>query len=95
MWVFELTDRSGKMIHLSDERWKHILKHPEMRDKLILDLIKETILDADKTILDMYDHGVHVYFKYYKDRKQFLFVSVKYLNGEGYIITSFYTDKAQ
>ena len=66
-----------------------------MRDKLILDRIKETILHADKTIPDMYEPGVRVYFRYYKDQRQFLLVSVKYLNGEGYIITSFYTDKAQ
>ena len=76
MWIFELTEQSGKRIHLSDERWKHILKHPEMRDKLILDRIKETILHADKTIPDMYDHGMRVYFRYYKDQRQFLLVSV-------------------
>jgi len=35
------------------------------------------------------------YYRYYKDRKtaKYLLIIVKYLNGQGFIITSFYTDK--
>lgn len=60
---------------------------------MIFDRIKEAVLHADKVLSDRYDRNVRVHFKHYKDQGQFLLVSVKYLNGEGCIITSFYTDK--
>ena len=40
-----------------------------------------------------YDVAVSFYYRYYKEKKQYLFVSVKYLSGEGFVITTFYTDK--
>ena len=32
--VFKVIDKSGRKIHLSKERWKHILKHPFMHDQI-------------------------------------------------------------
>ena len=88
--IFETKDKSGRIIYLSDERWKHILKHPEMANKV--EQIKDTLLHPDiiTTIED--DPDVRFYYGYYKNMKEYLFISVKYLNGEGFIITSFYTD---
>ncbi len=28
--IFETTDKLGRKVHLSKERWKHILKHPHI-----------------------------------------------------------------
>lgn len=39
------------------------------------------------------DPNVRIYYRQYKDKKEYLLVSVKYLNGKGFVITSFYTDK--
>ncbi len=86
--MFETKDKSGRIIYLTDERWKHILKHPEMANQL--EQIKDTLLHPD-TITEQ-DPDVHFYYKYYKSRKEYLFISVKYLNGKGFVITSFYTD---
>ena len=89
--IFETKDKSGRNIYLTDERWKHILKHSEMSNQL--EQIKDVLLYPDKITNVNYDPDVGFYYKYYKDRKEYLFISVKYLNGEGFIITSFYTDR--
>ena len=34
-YLFEITDKTSRKIHLTKERWKHItLKHPNMSDRL-------------------------------------------------------------
>ena len=89
-WIFEIIDKSERKIHLSKERWNHVLKHPEMANQV--ERIIET-LQYPTTILQFHDDPkVHFYFRYYKDRGEYLFISVKYLNGEGFLITSYYTD---
>lgn len=89
--VFETKDKSGRNIYLTDERWNHILKHAEMSNQV--EQIKDALLHPDKITNVSYDPDVRFYYKYHKNRKEYLFISVKYLNGEGYITTSFYTDK--
>lgn len=90
-WVFESIDITGRKIHLSQERWAHILQHPEMANKL--EQIKYALQKPDKIDTFEIDPKVHFYYKYSKEEKQYLFISAKYLNGEGFVITSFYTDK--
>jgi len=89
--IFEIRDKSGRNIHLSKERWSHIQKHPEMSGQL--EQIKETLTCPDTISKFGYDSSVHFYYRYCKGRGDYLLISVKYLNGEGFIITSFYTDK--
>ena len=93
--VFEVRDKSGRKIHLSKERWKHIIhEHPDVANKLYE--IEEVIKNPLKIRESKYDANVRFYYKYYKDSKQkskYILVAVKYLNGEGYIITSFYVTK--
>ena len=89
--ILEIKDKTGRKIYLTDERWTHILKHPEMANQL--GRIEETLMHPNKITTIVQDKDVRFYFRFYKDRKEFLFISVKYLNGDGYIITSFYTDK--
>jgi len=38
---------------------------------------------------------VRFYYKFYKNLSKYLLVSVKYLNGEGFVITAFYTSKIE
>ena len=92
--IFEVKDKSGRIIYLSEERWKHILKHPHMHKQLenIQDTLKNPtkvrFFEDDKTVLHFYRD-----FKHRDQLERYLLVSVRYLNGSGYIITSFFTNK--
>ncbi len=89
--IFAVREKTGRLIRLTNERWAHIIKHPEMANKI--EQIKETLTHPTKITAFVFDSRVRFYYRYYKERNGYLFVSVKYLNGEGFIITSFYTDK--
>ena len=93
-WIFVVKDRTGRLIHLSHERYyNHILHHPHMHDKL--ELIKLTI-KSPKIVRHYKDPQVRYFYDDDKVRspsERYLLVSVKYLNGEGYVITSFFTNK--
>ena len=91
-WIFEIKDKSGRKIHLSRERWSHIVtEHSQLADKI--EDIKDNLTNPLTTRRSVYDEDVVFYYKFYKRLKKYLLVSVKYLNGEGYVITTFYTSK--
>lgn len=93
-WIFEVEDRSGRKIHLSNERWKHIvLEHPMLSNKI--EEIKDTIINPTSIKRSKYDENIRFYFKFLKESSKYLMVSVKYINGEGFIITAFYTSKLE
>jgi len=48
--LFIVKDKSGRSIRLTQERWQHIQKHPEMPSQL--EQIKDTLLHPD-TITDV------------------------------------------
>lgn len=78
--IIESEDKSGRTIYLTRERFDHILKHPEMGDKL--EQIKDTLLHPDKITRASHDLDIHYYYKFDKKRKEYLFVSVKYLKWQ-------------
>ncbi len=90
-WILKAKDKSGRIIYLSKERWAHILKHPEMVNQQ--HSIRETLQKPDILNKFKFEPSIRFYYRYSKQRKQYLFISVKYLNGKGFIITAFYTDK--
>jgi len=91
MVVFEVSDETGRNIHLSKERWKHIRKkHPEVED---YEQIKEAIQKPDKIVNYHPDESIYYYYKFFKNRpfpKRYLLVVVKYLNGYGYILSAYF-----
>ena len=92
--LFEIIDKTGKKIHLSEERYKHIQKHPYMHDSL--EIIKRAIQNTTTIRHNEEDDTVVFFYREFKENnssERYLFVSVKYLNGEGFIITSFYTNR--
>lgn len=93
--IFQLTDKSGRKIHLSSERWTHInQEHPEASNHL--EEIKETLKNPTKVKTYEYDEDVRYYYNYYKSRQspaKYLLVIVKYLNGNGFIITAYFVKK--
>ncbi len=89
--IFEIIDKTRRTIHLTGKRWAHIQKHPGLVDQI--ERIIGTLQHPDATTKVSSDPNVRNYYRHYKDKKEYLLVSVKYLNGKGFVITSFYTDK--
>ena len=88
--VLEVTDKTGRKIHLSEERWSHIRKkHPEIEN---IELIEQTIKNPDKIVQYVLDKNIYYFYKYFKNfksPKRYLLLIVKYLNGGGFIITAY------
>ena len=91
-WIFEIKDKSNRKIHLSKERWSHInQEHPEVSE--YLQEMQETIENPVKIKIYKYDGNVRYYYRYYKSREsaaKYMLVIVKYLNGNGFIITAYF-----
>jgi|SRR3989338_9750509 len=97
MNIFEVTDKTGRKIRMTIWNWGHITKkHPNIsteKEKII-----ETLENPDKIIYSIKDEKARFYYKYYKNRKsvnKFLMVLVKYLNGDGFIISTHFVRTAR
>ena len=86
--IFEIIDKTGRKIRLTKEQWKHIQKkHPNLEINDIKIAIKNSI------VIYQIDGEIAVYYFYFKHRKEiskYLKIIVKYLNGKGYVITSYF-----
>ncbi len=90
-FIFEVTLKSGRVILLPQERWEHIMyEHPAIGSP---EMIKDALLFPTKIKKSLYDpETVEWYFRYLKDKRRYLLVAVKYLNGEGFVITAYYVN---
>ena len=90
--IFEIIDKTGRKIKLTKERWKHITSpvSPHAYMTNYLEEIKQTLLEPNKITNSANSDTKVNYYKYYKIRKKYLRVIVNYLNGEGFIITSYF-----
>ena len=88
---FDIMSKLNKRIYVTKLRWDLIIKtkHLEIEDKE--KEVKETLINPDEIRLNKKDASVYIYYKHYK--KLSLSVVVKNKNGEGFIITSYYTDR--
>jgi len=90
----EWVDKFGKKIKLNNKQYKHIKKHPHLNDPL--EVLKLTIENPTTVRYNEKDSTVRYFYKEFKEmpaEERYILVSVKYLNGEGFIITAFYTNK--
>jgi len=87
--IFEVVDKTRRKIRLTKTQWSHITTiHSEMSN--YLEEIQATLKNPLKIILQE-KGNLRRYFSYQKHRKRpekYLRVIVKYLNGEGFIITT-------
>ncbi len=85
--IFEINDKTNRKIRLTDNSWKHIsTEHPYINlEEIQRALQKPTTIKSSK-----YKDDVCWYYLFNKILKKYLLVSVRYLNGEGFIITAFY-----
>ena len=96
MVVFKILSKTGRVVSLDEERWRHVLEHPEMKNQL--DRIKETAVNPDEVRASVYDLSVLLFYKLYEETPvtgKYLMVVMKSLNGEGFIVTAFFTDKVK
>jgi len=95
MIIFEIKDITGRKIHLTKEKWRHIVqRHPALSNQT--ESIKEAIINP----LVIIDSGLYKNLKYYyrydkniRLKEKYLLILIKYLNGKGFIITSYYTER--
>ncbi len=91
-YVFETTDKTGRKIHLSKERWSHIRKkHPEIED---IEALENTLTRPDKITEYDFEEQICYYFKHMPNLKtpNILLVIVKYLNGKGCVVPAYLVD---
>ena len=89
-----LTDYSGKSIRLTDERWTHILDHPEMVEQH--NRIIETLSAPDTVIETVKDASVLTYHRFYEKTpvtRKYMVIAVKVLPDNAFIITAFYSNR--
>src|SRR3989344_2267678 len=90
-FIFEVKDKTGRKIRLTKKQWTHInKKHPAIAN--YLDEIKETIENPD-AVIESEEENVYLYYKYYKRLKSpynYILAIVKYLNGEGYVMSAYF-----
>ncbi len=90
--ITEIITRDNIKIRLAKEQWKHILfRHPEMANNLIG--IEFTLKYPDYKI--HYRNNIRKYYKYAKEKNKYIMVVAKILNGDGFIITSYTTNKIE
>lgn len=91
-FVFEIVDKTGKIVILTQERWSHIVQHhPDMSDKL--EEVKRCLELPTATVPQKYDETKANYYRYQKETGDYLLVIVKYLNGKGDVRSAFFTQK--
>ena len=90
---FELLSSLGKRIKVSADYWNKIIetKHPVMRDRE--ELVKEALTRPDHVRRSRKDQAVYLYYR--KHGERFCCVVVKHLNGDGFVVTTYLTDKVK
>ena len=92
----ELKDVWGNSVSLTEERRVHLLEHPEMHEqekKLV-----ETLLEPGMVVQSQSDDTVRLFHRFYRGLTigdKYLCVVVKYVEGDIFIITAYFTDKVK
>jgi|SRR3989344_356733 len=93
--IFDVIDKNGRNIRHTNKQYSHMMEeHPYMYK--YLEEIKEALQKPDKITSYSFDEDVRYFYKYYKHLEKpnnYLLVVVKYLNGDGYVISSYLENK--
>lgn len=88
-----LRDFQGREIRFTDERLRHILDHPEMRQ--MEPAITETLREPEKVIESLSDPEARLYYRFYLGTRvgdKRLCVVVKVKEADAFILTAYLTD---
>jgi len=94
--VLKVLSRLGKILRLDEDKWNHVLEHPEMENQI--DRLRETVVDPDEVRKSVYDPSVWLFYRFYADTpvtEKYLLVIAKISNKEGFIVTSFFTNRVK
>lgn len=88
---FEVKSLLGKIIRTTHSHWELItkLKHPEIEDKETE--VQKCLSEPVEIRRSSEDPDVYLYYSPYSN--YFICVVARHLNGEGFIITAYVTDK--
>jgi hypothetical protein len=89
-------DFGGLEIRLTDERFRHILEHPEMAG--MESAIAETLEAPEKVVRSISDPSVHLYYRFYFRTVvggKFVCVVVKMSEAGAFILTAYLTDRVK
>lgn len=89
--LFEVTSSPGKRVRVTEEYWQKIVttKHPVMVG--CEDLVKGTLENPELVRRSRKDRSVLLY--YGSVQKRYCCVVVRHLNGDGFIVTAYITDR--
>jgi len=59
-----LTDHEGRRIRLTDERWRHIVEHPEMAS--MREALEETLAAPESVVESLSDPAAKLYYRFYQ-----------------------------
>ncbi len=81
----------GKRVSVTEDYWQKIvtIKHPSMAGKDAE--VQQTLTDSDEVRESRSDPVVRLYYRQYGSLH--LCVVVKHLNGSGFIVTTYFTDR--
>lgn len=87
-FIFEVDDKNGKKIRLTQRQYSHMLRrHSYMYG--YIEEIKETIMKPDKLIFSNFKGYYYKGYKNLKSPNRFIVVVVRYLNNHGFVLTSY------
>ncbi|MDP7323520.1 MAG: hypothetical protein QF632_02035 [Candidatus Woesearchaeota archaeon] len=93
--IINIADKTRRFIRLTKIQFQHIAEqHPEISE--FHHEIEATLKHPTKLVTLWDDPSIGYYYKFLKHQKpsgKYLLVIVKYLNGEGFIITVYLTQK--
>ena len=89
-----LTDHEGRAIRLTEERWAHVLDHPEMVDQR--ERLEETLAEPDMVVATVTDSKVLAYHRLYEATpvtRKYLVVVVKLEPGDAFVLTAYFSSR--
>ena len=88
---FEVTSKLDKRVYVTRTRWSLIIKTKHLEIEGKEEEVKETLKEPDEIRQSVSDDSVYLYYKNYG--KLMVSVVVKHKNGDGFIITAYFTDR--
>ena len=90
----KLKDCFGFSVRMTDERLKHILDHPEMKQMKME--IERAVQEPQIVRRSRSDAAVRLFYEFYPQtigRGKWLCVVVKYMTDDAFVVTAYMTDK--
>lgn len=88
---FEVISDLGRKIRISENHWNFIVRYKHLEIQGLEREVQEALISPEVVRESQDDENVCLYYR--KFHKYFICVVCKHLNGDGFIITSYLTNK--